>query len=74
MQLKITFLSVAGLFILPLYAAYAQSEDLKPAMRREYAALPLPDGSTDFVPKSKFSADTLQGLQLVVTQKITEGI
>lgn len=51
----------------------AQASEMKPGMRLEYVALHLPDGSTDFVPKSKFSADTLRGIQLVVSQKVSEG-
>ena len=51
----------------------AQASEMKPEVRLEYVALHLPDGSTDFVPKSKFSADTLRGIQLVASQNFTEG-
>ena len=51
----------------------AQASEMKPEVRLEYVALHLPDGSTDFVPKSKFSADTLRGIQLVASQKFSEG-
>ncbi len=73
MLLRLYILSFAGLLILQSLAVHTQASELKPGMLREYAALHLPDGSTDFVLKSKFSADTLRGLQLVTTQKFTEG-
>lgn len=56
-----------------LFTNIALASERKPGMRLEYVALHLPDGSTDFVPKSKFSADTLRGIQLVASPNFTEG-
>lgn len=73
MLLRLYILSFVGLLILQSLAVHTQASDLKPGMRREYVALQLPDGSTEFVLKSKYSADTVQGMQLVAAQKFTEG-
>ena len=56
-----------------LFTNIAQASEMKPEVRLEYVALHLPDGNTDFVPKSKFSADTLRGIQLIASQKFSEG-
>lgn len=70
---RILATSALCLAALAFFTNMAQASEMKPGMRLEYVAIHLPDGSTDFVPKSKFSADTLRGIQLVVSQKVSEG-
>ena len=63
-------------FVLLLFLGgmHTQASELKPGISLEYVALQLPDGSTEFVLKSKFPANTVQGMLLVANQNYTEGI
>ena len=56
-----------------LFSGIVQASELKTGDRFEFVALHLPDGSTDFVLKSKFSADTAQGMLWVARQNDTKG-
>lgn len=69
---RFIFIRTSVLVIL-LFLGCVHATESKSEMRWEYVVLHLPDGSTDFVLKSKFSANTVQGMQLVAAQNYTEG-